>query len=249
MTIQRWILGLLALAFLHPGEARAAGVYGPSGLFLHTTAYLPPSGSPTIGATWFTQERPTPTGGKTITWVPIFVDARVGKRVEAGGVYLYQRFQGDTLSSYGGFAKYQLVGEEKSRPAVAVDTEIISGDLRQAAVNVVASKEFSRNPERPLRLHLGWTLHRRGDLQGPNGRFHETDNAPFAGVQVGFARHLSLIAEGEAKLKFYPSAATAVGLMWTPSPTVGLAIGWLNTGRSTESRFFIGVGYRVRSVD
>ena len=63
------------------------------------------------------------------------------------------------------------------------------------------------------------------------------------------ARNLRFIAEGEAKLKVNASAATAVGLMWSPSPHVGIAVGWLNTGRSERSRLFIGVGYRVRSVD
>jgi hypothetical protein len=243
-----WFLAAGAL-MLSGGGVHAAGVYGPSGLFLHTTAYLPPKGAPTFGATYFTQVRRTPAGERTITWVPVFVDARLGERVEAGAVYLHQRFQGESLSSYGGFAKYQLLPEDQRSPAVAVDGEIISGDLRQSALNLVASKELSRRPDRPLRLHLGWTLHRRSDLQGPGGRFSETDDAPFAGVEVGVAKNLRFIAEAEAKLKFYPKPATAVGLMWAPSPQVGLAVGWVNTGRSTESRFFIGVGYRVRSVD
>lgn len=231
------------------GTSDAAGVYGPSGLFLHTTAYLPPSGPPTVGTTYFTQVRRTPAGNRTITWVPVFVDARLSERIEAGAVYLHQRFQGDSLSSYGGFVKYQLAPEQPRVPAFAVDAELITGDLRQAAVNLVASKELGRREDRPLRVHLGWTLHRRSDLQGPQGRFDETDNAPFAGVEVGVARNLRFIAEAEARLKFYPEAATAVGLMWTPSPQLGLAIGWLNTGRSVQSRLFIGVGYRVRSVD
>jgi hypothetical protein len=218
-------------------------------MFLHTTAYLPAKGSPTIGATLFTQVRSTPAGEQDITWVPFFVDTRVGPQGEVGVVYLHQRFQGESLSSYGGFGKYQLVPERKDAPAVAVDLEVITGDLRQAAFNVVASKEFSRRPERPLRLHLGWTIHRRADLVGPSGRFHETDNAPFVGVEVGVARNLRLVAEIEGKLEFYPEAASAIGVMWTPSDRVGVAVGWLNTGRSVESRFFIGVGYRVRSVD
>jgi hypothetical protein len=247
--MKRWSLALFGLLILVPGAVQAAGVYGPSGLFLHTTAYLPPKGPPTVGATYFTQVRRTPAGERTITWVPVFIDTRLGDRVEAGAVYLHQRFQGDTLSSYGGFAKYQILPERQRAPAVAVDAEIISGDLRQSAVNLVASQELSRREERPLRLHVGWTLHRRSDLQGPEGRFDETDNAPFAGVEVGIAKNLRFVAEAEARLKFYPEAATAVGLMWTPSPQVGLAVGWVNTGRSTESRFFIGVGYRVRSVD
>lgn len=132
---------------------------------------------------------------------------------------------------------------------MALDGEWISGDLRQGTLNLVASREFSRRAERPLRLHLGWTLHRRADLEGPHGRFSETDNAPFAGIEVGVARRLSFIAEGEAKLKFYPSAAFAFGLMWSPSRSVGIAAGWLNTGRSEQARPFFGVGYRVRSVD
>lgn len=244
-----WAGTAVLLMTMVGGSVEAAGVYGPSGLFLHTTAYLPPKGPPTVGATYFTQVRRTPAGERTVTWLPVFIDTRLGERAEAGAVYLHQRFQGDTLSSYGGFAKYQLVPEQPRTPAVAVDAEIISGDLRQSALNLVASKELSRREERPLRLHVGWTLHRRSDLQGPEGRFHETDNAPFAGVEVGIAKDLRFIAEAEAKLKFYPEPATAVGLMWTPSPRVGLAVGWVNTGRSEESRFFIGVGYRVRSVD
>lgn len=240
---------LLGLGVFCGGCAQAAGVYGPSGLFLHTTAYLPAGRAPTLGATAFTQLRRTPAGDRSITWVPIFADGRVGARGEVGALYLYQEFQGRSLSSYGGFVKYQLLAEQARRPAVAADLEIISGDLRQQAITLVASKEFSRNPARPLRLHLGWTVHRRSDLVGPGGRFSETDTAPFAGVELGLAPHLRLIAEGETKLKFYPAAATALGVMWTPCARFGLAIGWLNTGRSEQMRPFIGVGYRVRSVD
>jgi hypothetical protein len=241
-------IALLAFAALAPGAARAAGVYGPSGLILHTTAYLPAAGAPTFGATAFTQVRRTPAGDRSITWVPVFLDGRVGARAEVGAVYLYQRFEGETLTSYGGFGKYQLLTERARTPAVAADFEIISGDLRQQALNLVASKELSHNAERPLRLHFGWTLHRRSDLKGLNGRFSQTDNAPFGGVEIGVARNLRFIAEGEARLKFYPAAATAVGVMWSPSSHVGLAIGWLNTGRSEQMRPFIGVGYRVRVV-
>lgn len=249
MTLRKWLPGLLGLAALTLGAAQAAGVYGPSGLFLHTTAYLPAPGSPTVGATAFTQVRRTAAGDRSITWVPVFADARVGARAEVGAVYLYQRFEGKSFSSYGGFAKYQLVTERSRTPAVAADLEIISGELRQQALTLVASKEFSRHPERPLRLHAGWTLHRRSDLEGANGRFSETDNAPFIGGEFGIAPHLRLIAEAEAKLRFYPAAATAVGVMWSPCSRFGLAIGWLNTGRSEQLRPFIGVGYRVRSVD
>jgi hypothetical protein len=248
-VIKQWVLLLCVMVSLAPGIAQGAGVYGPSGLFLHTTANLPPPGAPTVGATWFTQERKTPAGNRDITWVPVFIDTRLGPRAEVGAVYLYQRFQGESLSSGGAFAKYQILPEATKAPAVAIDTEYITGDLRQAAINLVASKEFSHNPERPLRLHLGWTVLRRSDLVGPNGRFHDTDNAPFGGIEVGIVRNLRFIAEAEAKLKFNASPATAIGLMWTPSPQVGLAVGWLNTGRSESSRLFIGVGYRVRSVD
>lgn len=247
--MKQWLPVLSMLVTLSTGAASAAGVYGPSGLFLHTTAYLPPPGPPTVGATYFTQVRRTPLGNRTVTWVPVFIDTRLGERVEAGAVYLHQRFQGDTLSSYGGFVKYQITPEQARAPAVAVDVQHLSGDLRQSALSLVASKELSRREDRPLRVHVGWTLHRRSDLTGPEGRFHETDNAPFAGVEVGVAKNLRFVAEAEAKLEFYPEAATAVGLMWTPSPRVGLAVGWLNTGRSEQSRLFIGVGYRVRSVD
>jgi len=240
---------LIGLLLLTTGTARAAGVYGPSGLFLHTTAYLPPPGAPTVGATVFTQVRRTATGDHTITWAPIFADGRIGHRAELGAVYLYQRFQGANLSSYGGFAKYQLFPERLKTPAVAMDAEIISGDLRQQALNLVASKDFTHCVNRTLRLHLGWTLHRRSDLEGPNGRFSETDNAPFVGVEVGIAPRLRFIAEGEAKLKFYPAAATAFGLMWAPSGKIGIAVGWVNTGRSQSLGPFFGVGYRVRTVD
>ena len=247
--MRSWLPVLLGLTALAPNTARAAGVYGPSGLFLHTTAYLPASRAPTLGATAFTQVRRTPAGDRTITWAPVFGDARVGARSEVGAVYVYQRFQGESLSSYGGFGKYQLFAERAKMPAVAMDLEVISGDLRQQTLNLVASKEFSHDPARPLRLHLGWTLNRRSDLQGLQGRFSETDNAPFAGFEIGFAPRLRFVVEGEAKLKFNPAPATAVGVMWAPSAQFGLAIGWVNTGRSEQLGPFIGVGYRVRSVD
>src|SRR5436853_7908228 len=133
--MRRWIPALLAWSLLAPGIARGAGVYGPSGLFLHTTAYLPPRGGPTAGATVFTQARRTARGDRSVTWTPVFLDGRAGARGELGAVYLHQRFAGQTLTSYGGFGKYQLLGEAAGRPALALDFETISGDLRQSALN------------------------------------------------------------------------------------------------------------------
>jgi hypothetical protein len=234
--------------FLAPGVARGGGVYGPSGLFLHPTGYLPPDRRPTWGATYFTQTRATPTGETTVDWVPVFVDQRLGERVEGGLVYLHQRALSQSLESYGGFAKYQLSAEQPRRPALAVAVDYMSGDLRTASAYLVASKQFGTG-ERPIRAHVGYVVTRRSDLQGPAGRFHETDNAPFAGIELFLTPELRLVGEIEAKMEFYTEAPMSIGLMWSPSPNVGLGIGWLNTGRSTESRFFIGVGYKIKSLD
>jgi hypothetical protein len=241
-------VAILAGLLLAPNAAYCGGVYGPSGLFLHPTGYLPPDRRPTWGVTYFTQTRETATGKLTIDWVPVFVDQRLSDRFEGGLVFLHQRASSQSLESYGGFAKYQLASEEDRRPALAVAVDYLSGDLRTASAYVVASKQFGAG-DRPIRTHVGYAVTRRSDLQGPTGRFHETDDAPYAGLEIFLTPKLRLVGEIEAKMEFYTEAPMSIGLMWSPSRNVGLGIGWLNTGRSSESRFFIGVGYKIKSVD
>lgn len=238
------LVGLL----LAPGVAYSGGVYGPSGLFLHPTGYLPPDRRPTWGLTYFTQTRETATGKRSIDWAPVFVDQRLSDRFEGGLVFVYQHALSDDLQSYGGFAKYQLSAEQDRRPALAVAVDYLSGDLRTASAYLVASKQFGTG-DHPIRAHLGYVVTRRSDLQGPGGRFHETDDAPYAGLEILLTPRLRLVGEVEAKMEFYTRTPMSVGLMWSPSENVGLGVGWLNTGRSSESRFFIGVGYKIKSVD
>jgi hypothetical protein len=238
---------VLAL-LLEPCVGYCGGVYGPSGLFLHPTGYLPPDRHTTFGATYFTQVRETPAGDVTTEWIPVFVDQRLTKRLEGGLVYLHQRVSSEDRTSYGGFAKYQLLPEQGSRPALALAADYLSGDLRSASGYLVASKQFGTG-RHPIRAHLGYVVTRRSDLQGASGRFSETDDAPYAGLELFLTPKLRLVGEVEAKMKFYAEAPMSVGLMWTPERNVGLGIGWLNTGRSSESRFFIGVGYKIKSVD
>jgi hypothetical protein len=238
------VIGLM----LAPGVAHSGGVYGPSGLFLHPTGYLPPDRRPTWGLTYFTQTRQTMAGKQTVDWVPVFVDQRLSDRFEGGLVFVYQNVASNDLESYGGFAKYQLSAERERRPALAVAVDYLSGDLRTASAYLVASKQLGTG-ERPIRAHLGYAVTRRSDRRGPTGRFDETDDAPYAGLEIFLTPRLRLVGEVEAKMEFYTRAPMSVGLMWSPSENVGLGVGWLNTGRSTDSRFFIGVGYKIKSVD
>jgi hypothetical protein len=247
MRRSTWIGILIALA-LAPGAGWCGGVYGPSGLFLHPTGYLPPDRHTTLGATYFTQRSETAAGKRTTEWVPVFADQRLSRRFEGGLVYLHQRAGSQDKTSYGGFAKYQLLAEEGGRPAVGLAVDYLSGDLRSASGYLVASKQFELG-RHPLRAHLGYMVTRRSDLQGAAGRFHETDDAPYAGLELFLTPKLRLVGEVEAKMKFYAQAPMSVGLMWNPSRNTGLGIGWLNTGRSTDSRFFVGVGYKIKSVD
>jgi len=242
-----WIVVVVALA-MTPRVGNCGGVYGPSGLFLHPTAYLPPDRHTTFGATYFTQTRDVPRGDRSTEWVPIFADQRLSSRVEGGLIYLHHRVDSDDRTSYGGFAKYQLVEERPGRPALGLAADYLTGDLRTASGYLVASKQFDLGSH-PIRAHLGYAVTRRSDLQGPSGRFHETDDAPYAGLELFLTPKLRLVGEVEAKMKFYQEAPMSVGLMWSPSRNTGLGIGWLNTGRSTSSRFFIGVGYKIKSVD
>jgi hypothetical protein len=238
------LIGLL----LAPDAARGGGIYGPSGLFLHPTGYLLPGRRPLWGVTYFTQRGAIGAGRETVTWVPVFVDQRLGKRWEGGLVFLHQRASGQDRTSYGGFAKYQLGAEQRRRPAIALAVDDLSGDLRSASGYLIASKQLVPGP-RAIRAHLGYVVTRRDDLTGPMGRFHQTDSAPFAGIELFFSPTLELVGEIEARMRFYERAPMSVGLTWHPSRRIGLGIGWLNTGRSTTPRFFIGIGYKTTSVD
>jgi hypothetical protein len=244
--MRRLILVLVMMGLLAPHAAQGGGVYGPGALFLHPTAFLPDDRRPSFGATYFTQTARIGSDTETIEWETYFVDQRLSKRVEGALVYLHQYGFSRTWDSYGGMVKYQLGAEQKNRPGLAIAVDYLGHRLRSASAYLVASKQF-RVGDRVLRGHVGYVVTRRSDLPAPlvSPRFSETDDAPYAGVELFLTPDLRLVGEVEAKMKLYACAPVAVALMWNPSQKVGLGIGWVNTGRSEDARFFVGVGYKI----
>jgi hypothetical protein len=242
LTVVAVVIGLL----LAPSAAHSGGLYGPNALFLHPTAYLPEDRRATMGATYFEQEPRIYGKKETVEWVPVFVDQRLSKRLEAGLVYLRQSGFSRTWDSYGGLLKYQLSAEQERRPAVAVAIDYLGHRLRTASVCLVASKQFAVGGH-AIRGHLGYLVTRRSDLPAPlvYPKYGETDHAPYAGLELFLTRELRLVGEVEARMKFYDRTPTTIALMWSASRDTGLGIGWVNTGRSAVSCFFVGVGYKI----
>jgi hypothetical protein len=252
------VIGLL----LTSRAAHSSGLYGTSGLFLHPTAYLPPDGHPTLGSTYFSQTPGSapalgaPRERKLVDWVPVFLDKRLSERVEGGLVFLYLHGLGKTRRSYGAFAKYQLMGEQPDRPALAFAIDYLGSGLRIASAYLVASKQFGSGTH-PIRGHLGYVLTHRSDLHedpnlqespgvpAPDTPERVTASAPFVGLEVVLAPTVRLVGEVEQKRAYYVRAPMSVGLMWNPAQNVGLGVGWVNTGRSEKARFFVGVGYKI----
>jgi hypothetical protein len=259
VAMRRLVLALGGIVLLlAPRAAHCGGLYGPSALFLHPTAYLPPDRRPTLGMTYFVQtprgpgrEKNSPGEEKHVEWAPVFLEKRLGGRFEGGLVFLYLHGLGKAPRSYGAFAKYQLISEERQRPALAVAVDYLGSGLRSASASVVASKQFHGAPH-PIRVHLGYAFTHRSDLQeDPNllrlgvDSSRVTAGAPFAGLELWLAPTVRLAGEVEKQSSYYVRAPMSVGLTWAPSGKVGIGVGWVNTGRSNRAQFFVGVGYKI----
>jgi hypothetical protein len=229
-----WIT-ILVLLLAVPSWGQS--VYGQGGLFLHPSAYVRPAGSVNFGVSYFTQ---TTQGGQS-EWNPYALSYGFSDRFEAGVTAV--RHQGESVESHahvGPFFRYEALSDTPSRPAFGMTVSNLPSDLRELTVAGVFSHRFNQQKWDSLAVHVGAEWVRTGGETG-----NQTDFAGFVGIQLPVVRNIVLVGDIGTKLKFEPSNASAIGLMYSGPRGGSLAIGWVNNGRGHSNEFFIGAGYPI----
>lgn len=233
----RFIRGLMLGAALLClcASARAQTVYGPGGLFVHPSAFTPRQGQVGLNASWLTQD-----GGVRQEWTPVSVTYAVTDQAQIGVLHINRAYAGNGHSTRGLFGKYQIVPDSPNRPAVAIAATLLDADIEQYSVSGVASHDFMRNGRRMATGHVGVQWARRQDIADP-----KQDASLFVGAVVPIAQAWSLVGEYGTKFRFNKEAASAFGISWVGRDGLSLGVGWVNTGRSDDNRFFVGIGYSL----
>jgi hypothetical protein len=217
--------------------AAAQTFYGATGLFVHPSAFSAPRGAIGLNASVLTQE----SEGHVNTYAPVSMSYGMTNRLEGGVLYL--RHTGSDVHAHshmGAFAKYQILPETRTRPAVAIAGTFRHTDMLERSAAAVASHNFQRSGRTVVTGHAGikW---------GQANHDHERHNAiaGFVGVEYPLGRRLRLIGEASTGFSFEPGAASSLGLAWDAPNGSHVGIGFVNIGRSDSARFFFGVGYPI----
>jgi hypothetical protein len=227
-----------ALCCVAPAEAQT--FYGAAGLFVHPSAYAAPPGSRTFSVSTGVQKF----GLLENRYLPASLSWGLTPRVEAGLLSVYHA--GDDTHTHwhaGAFAKYQILPDTSSHPAVAITGALRQRDGLQTSVAGVLSHRFERNGYAFLTAHLGVKWARANRMLE-----HATDTAGFVGLELPLSPKMRLVAETSTRLDFEPSAARSIGLMWTTPSGTHVGVGYVNIGRSDHPQLFIGVGYPFGGV-
>jgi hypothetical protein len=217
------------------GFARAQTAYGPGGLFVQPTAFLPPEHALNLNVSTFTQRID---GRPSSQWIPASLAYSFTNRLEAGPLFVHRSFNGGEFLSGGAFAKYSLAPDRPNRPAIALAGSFLTGDVRLASVGLVASHAFRSGDRTVFSLHAGGLWGRRDDITRPGDSL-----SAFVGADLPLGREFSIIAEYGSRFSFDYKERSAYGVVWRPKRGPQIGVGFVNTGRSSENGFFVGVGY------
>ena len=232
-VLPRLRTGLLLLFFLCiclPSHGQT--FYGPGGLFVHPSAFTPKAGEVGLHVSWGRQRL----GANDAEYQPTSIAGGVTDRFALGAMTIYHREDGLKTHVHGGvFGKYQFLRPGGNRPALAIAGGYRHQDHLETNLAGVLSHHFRRDGRAVLTGHAGIKYGRT-----PHG---EEGAAGFLGMEVPVADRVKLVGEISSRFSFEPSAASGVGVMWAAGSGVSVGVGWVNTGRSDDNRFFIGVGY------
>ena len=195
---------LTVMASIVCRTASARTLYGPSGLIMNPSAYVPDAGSASIGASTFTVDLP----GADKRWVSSTIDFGVGGKGEAGLTYL-RRTGGGSQSGFGGFGKYQFQHESATSPAIAVGIDYIGGNLKTSQGYLTATKRLSpADALHPFTLTAG-VIH----VQDRDG-IARNDNDVFGGFNLGIAPRLNLVTEWRSRTAGNPKNGSGANLLF-----------------------------------
>ena len=234
-----WIVTLLAAGAV-PSPALAQSFYGPGGLFLHPAATVQAEGEWTP-AVLVLPQRSMWTGDDRRTWFTGSLTYGATEDLEVGiagvGVEGWGRDP-----SYGGFAKFRLLREDDSRPAVAVGmTHLGGGDLDTSLAFLAFRKQVGSSRGGPIVAHVGTQFAIRVD----DIKHYTWD--PYAGIEAGLGSGLSFIAEGRPGTMHYKGTPLALTLAYQVNPSWRLALTWANPGHSDVPHWGFGAGFTLGS--
>lgn len=213
----------------------AQTIYGPGGLFVHPSAFVPQRGAIGLNVSWFSQK--IDAGGRT-EWLPVSLTYGATERLEVGALYVNRRARGRQRDSGGVFAKYQIGKDSAGGPAIALAGSYVGGDVQQSSLSLVASHAFKRGDQTLFTAHLGGQWARRADIP-----VTKDDFGGFIGLELPLIDGLSLVGEAGTRFRFDRNSTSAIGLMWKARNGISIGVGYVNVGRSDNNRFFVGVGY------
>ena len=228
----------LCLTLACIGTAHAQTLYGPGGLFIHPTAFTLSAHSLTASASWFSQKIE---GSRASEWVPLGLSYGVTDRLEVGVLYVDRLASTGLRRGSGGlFLRDQLVSETAGRPAIALSASYLGSDVKLASASASAGYHFRSRGHTVLigdgGVQWGW----RGD-DVPSG----SAVSFFVGAEAPLKYGVSLIAEYGTRFSFDYKESSALGVMWRSRSGVSVAAGYVNVGRSSSNRFFVGVGIPI----
>src|SRR5689334_314749 len=179
------LMALLLCGLVESAPAQTA--YGPGGLFVHPTAFVPPRGEVDLNISYFTQQVPPQ---RETEWLPVSLSYAATDRFELSALYVHRRAGAHQGDSGGLFAKYQLAPDTSHAPAFALAGSFLSGDVKLSSISGVLSHTFRDHERAALRLHLGLQWARRADIPHP-----QDDVGGYIGAELPLSRELSLVGE------------------------------------------------------
>jgi len=231
-----WVLLITLLCGLWK-SAQAQTAYGPGGLFVHPTAFVPARGTTDLNVSYFSQQLPPQ---RETEWLPVSLSYAVTDRAQLSALYVHRRAGAHQGDSGGLFGKYQIAPDTARSPAFALAGSFLSGDVKLSSLSGVLSHTFRDSGRPVLSLHLGGQWARRADIAHP-----QDSVGGFIGAEAPLGRKISLVGEWGTRFRFDPSHTSALGLMWNAGHGVRIGLGYVNVGRSRDNRFLVGVGYRL----
>jgi hypothetical protein len=215
--------------------AQAQTAYGPGGLFIHPTATVPSRGALDLNLSWYTQRIE---GQPTTQWIPVSVAYSATDRFQVGPLFLERLVKDRSRASGGLFARYLLTPDGLHHPAVALAGNFYAGDVRLASVSLVSSHAFRQRDRSLFTVHLGAQWARRSDIPRAQDSL-----SGFVALEAPLSQNFAAVAEYGTRFSFDYKERSALGVVWRPKGGLQVGVGFVNTGRSSENGFFVGVGY------
>jgi hypothetical protein len=247
MRLTRALLMGIGLSVCALPGAGAQSLYGPGGLVLHPAATVPPRGQLTPAILVLPQDVPLPGPKGTHTWISGSLDYGLADDVEIGVTTLNITDWPVPETSVGGYAKWRFLRESGMRPAAAAGftmTGFGGTNTRQAFLAVrkqILGRQGKAPSAHPVFLNAGMLYDSIRD------GIPRDDVLPYAGIEIGVARRLMLIAEGRPPGTADLGTPVAVSLAYQYGRAGRLVVTWANNGMSSSPRLGIGAGLGIGS--